>query len=312
LDRARARLGLLILAAALTAAAPRALPIRSAQWLAPEMRLEALVRQPAECARRPEPGPERDLFLIGRAAFRTPMLLGGQAARAGLKCESCHTNGRRNAAFLFPGLSAAPGTADVTASLMSSHRGNGQFDPRPIPDLAYPVKISRDPKSRALEQFIRGLIVEEFDGAEPPPLILDGLGAYVRAIDARYCPAGSSAPLGLSTAIATLREGAMAAATALDRGDGASARLLLSGVRAMLGDINERFAGVGLARQREQLRLEDQTLLGIQHEIDGGAIAEAARDLTLWRARIPDWSEGLASADPRSLYNRRRLAKALR
>ena len=30
------------------------------------------------------------------------------------------------------------GTADVTLSLFSSHRGNGVHDPRPIPDLSAP------------------------------------------------------------------------------------------------------------------------------------------------------------------------------
>ncbi|MGF7473737.1 hypothetical protein WFJ45_23635, partial [Salmonella enterica subsp. enterica serovar Minnesota] len=77
--------------------------------------------------------PLNDSARIGRAAFNSPLLLGGQAARAGLSCASCHRNGRGNPDFHFPGISGAPGTADVTASLLSSHRGDGQFNPKPIP-----------------------------------------------------------------------------------------------------------------------------------------------------------------------------------
>src|SRR4029077_12468694 len=120
----------------LIAAAAAKLPILSGFWLAPAQRLEALSSRPAECAHVPEDAVARQSFEIGRAAFRAPLLIGGQAARAELACESCHSNGHRNTAFFFPGLSNAPGTADVTSSIMSSHRGNGIFDPRPIPDLA--------------------------------------------------------------------------------------------------------------------------------------------------------------------------------
>ena len=120
---------------------------------------------------------ERARIEVGRAAFRTPLLLGGQAARLGLSCESCHANGRGNPAFRFPGLSGAPGTADVTAPLMSARRGDEVFDPRPIPDLAAPGKVARVRGDPALGAFVRGLIVEEFDGREPPPAVLDGLVA---------------------------------------------------------------------------------------------------------------------------------------
>src|SRR5687768_90851 len=71
---------------------------------------------------------------------------------------------RGNPDFLFPGLSGAVGTADVTSSIMSSHRGDGTINPKPIPDLAGPPAeriVSRAAESRALESFIRGLIVEE-------------------------------------------------------------------------------------------------------------------------------------------------------
>ena len=147
MGKCRAWLLLLIPVAALAHAGGTKpdLPIRAAHWLAPEFRERALTEQPPECAEPPSAPDERMAFEIGRAAFRAPLLLGGQAARAGLRCESCHANGRRNPGFDFPGLSGVPGTADVTSSMMSSHRGNDVFDPRPIPDLAAPGKVSRDP-----------------------------------------------------------------------------------------------------------------------------------------------------------------------
>ena len=74
----------------------------------------ALGSVPTECL-KPAPDPATALRIeVGRAAFRTPVLLGGQAARAGVNCETCHRDGRANPDFLFPGISDTPGTVDVT------------------------------------------------------------------------------------------------------------------------------------------------------------------------------------------------------
>ena len=121
----------------------------------------AFATAPAECLRPPRERAAALSVEVGRAAFGTPVLLGGQAARAGLSCESCHRAGRGNPDFQFPGASGAPGTADVTLSLFSSHRGNGVHDPKAIPDLSGPrdrLKVAPGD----LPKFIRGLIVEEF------------------------------------------------------------------------------------------------------------------------------------------------------
>ncbi|NJS15549.1 MAG: hypothetical protein HC788_14335, partial [Sphingopyxis sp.] len=118
----------------------------------------------------------------GEALFNSPSLLGGQAAKGGLSCASCHVNGRGNRHFVMTGVSDAPGTADVTNSFFSPARGNGRFDPVVIPDLALPGKVARDPAAAALEPFIRTLIVEEFSGSEPTPAMLGALAAYVRAV----------------------------------------------------------------------------------------------------------------------------------
>lgn len=189
------------------------LPLSEARWLPPERLYDALSRQPRECLRPAADEAEKQAVLIGRTAFSAPLLLGGQAARAGLSCSSCHRRGRGNPDFTFPGLSGAAGTADVTSSVLSSHRGDGTHNPKPIPDLAdSPRLAAHDRESRALETFIRGLIVEEFDGPQPTPAVLRGLAEYVRAVDPKACPAKGNEPVRLE---AMLSDAGMALTAAL-------------------------------------------------------------------------------------------------
>ncbi|HEX5183677.1 MAG TPA: hypothetical protein VFW19_11075 [Allosphingosinicella sp.] len=262
--RARAHQLSLILAAALlggAAAAPR-VPIREARWLAPSGLFEGLAREPVECFVPPRDPAERRSAAIGRVAFRTPLLLGGQAARAGMSCATCHRDGRSNPLFLFPGLSGAPGTADVTSSLMSSHRGDHVDNPKPIPDLGGPralLKVSRDPADPALARFIHGLITEEFDGPEPSPEVLAGLAAYVRALRPENCR-GTDRPIRLGE-----RLDEVDGAVALARGaTGETRRLLLAAARSTLGAIDERFRLPGLERDRAALRAADGALESIR------------------------------------------------
>jgi hypothetical protein len=186
-----ARLLIIATAALLcSAASPSSLPLRDARWLQSSDIASDLTHQPAECRSKYADATLERSAEIGRIAFRAPLLLGGQAARVGLNCASCHRNGRTNPHFHFPGISGDPGTADVTASLMSSHRGDDIFNPKPIPDLAgdpSKLKVSRDPHKDDLKRFIHGLITQEFDGPEPPPAVLDGLVAYVRSLSPQAC-----------------------------------------------------------------------------------------------------------------------------
>ncbi|WP_380878559.1 hypothetical protein ACFB49_17450 [Sphingomonas sp. DBB INV C78] len=280
-------------------------PLRAAHWLTPEARPRALVERPAECFAAPADTVTRASAEIGRAAFRTPLLLGGQAARVGLTCESCHRAGRGNADFHFPGLSGTPGTADVTSSLMSSHRGNQRFDPKPIPDLAMPGKVSHDPASPALRTFIHGLVVEEFDGTEPPPRVLDGLAAYVRALDIRHC--GQAGPIRLADQLGDLDRARKAADSALHNGDGATARLMIAAMRTALGQIDERYAIHGLERHRNALRAADAQLQRFQRELDSDG---RAPDLDGWMRASHGWVAALRRDEAQSLYNADLLRKA--
>ena len=207
-----------------------------------------LLTQPSICL---DPAGSREDVTIGRALFSAPGLLGGQAQRASVSCASCHTNGRRNPAFFLAGISDMPGTADVSSSFFSLARANTAFDPRPIPDLAMPGKISRDPGSDALKRFVRGLIVEEFSGNEPSQRQLAGLAAYVRAV--RACPGGATEPVTLARDIDLVSVSIQAAQLLLGNHDEEGARIAIGGARFRLGLIDERMIGQRGAALRRQL-----------------------------------------------------------
>jgi hypothetical protein len=292
----------------LLGAASDALPIADARWLAPAGLYESLTREPAECVVSPASEEERRSMEIGRAAFRAPLLLGGQAARAGLSCSTCHRGGRTNPAFLFPGLSGGPGTADVTSSFMSKVRGDGRFNPKPIPDLAAdPPRISRDPAKRDLEHFIHGLIVEEFDGPEPSPAVLAGLAAYVRALNAHACPREPSRPITLAAMLADTDRAVAAALDAANGGDRETYRLLVAAARSTLGRIDQRFDGAELGRSRALLRRAD---LGLERA-RALPLAQAPPALEAWRAWWRTGQEALLRQESRSLFAPERLRERI-
>jgi hypothetical protein len=289
-----------LLLAAAAAGGVRDFPVREARWAVPATRFEVLSREPFECLAMPKRGSTRRSVEIGRIAFRAPLLLGGQAARAGLSCASCHRNGRDNPAFAFPGLSGAPGTADITSSLMSSHRGDRLDNPKPIPDLAGPrdrLKVSRNPAGKSLETFIRGLVVEEFDGPEPDPAVLRGLADYVRALGPQACR-GTSRPIALKERLA-LAEKAVRLAAA-DRGD--TARFLLAAARSMLGAVEERFRLPGLEADRALL---------LQADTELRVIRSGSGDLGAWLKRWPERRRRLLADERQSLFAPTRLREAL-
>jgi hypothetical protein len=307
------------IAAALAAGAALAAPggdapIRTLRWLAPGAdAVTALTRSPAECLTLPADTARRLSVEVGRAAFRTPVVLGGQAARAGIACETCHRSGRTNPDFLFPGVSGAPGTADVTSSLFSTHRGDGIDNPKPIPDLGGPkgrLKIAQAPEAHALEPFIHGLITEEIDGPEPAPAVLQGLADYVRALSPQACPRSPTTPVTLAGLMDDARRALAAAGALVDRGDRPAAATLVAAARARLFLIDERYAGPALAADRERLRAADRGLGEIAELVRSGA-PEARARLSAWRAQSPVLEANLARDEARSLFDRRRLAAAV-
>lgn len=262
-----------------------------------------LSEQPATCM-----AGDDDMIRGGGALFATPTLLGGQAAKAGLSCASCHINGRDNPHFLLAGVSAGPGTADVTNSFFSAARGNALFDPVAIPDLARPGKVSRDPETRALETFIRNLIVEEFGGQEPTPAMLDALAAYVRRI--RPCPGEPRVVRRLDDQLAAIADGAAGARLMARRGDRQGVQLSIAAMRYQLGLVAERYAGSVFARDRAALLAMSRELQSIGEIADP---RETRPALDRWKR---DFDAGLArrlrGAEVRSLYDPKRLDRTLR
>lgn len=245
----------------------------------------------------PRQGSTEPQAIAGRALFNAPMLLGGQAARADISCASCHSNGRRNAHFFLAGISSDPGTADVSSSFFSLARSDGKFDPKPIPDLAFPGKISRDPATGDLERFLRGLIVEEFSGREPSKGAISALAAYVRTIG--DCGATQEQPRRLEDQVSLVRQSVLSAEIMARLGDSESAAVLVAGARNQLGLIDERFAGPELGRERRMLLRASRLL---QPDAQSGATEQA---------HLRDWLAGfdrdvvpvLRRSEARSLYN---------
>ena len=308
--------GLLATLAALGLAAAKASDlsvIHAARWLAPGVDpARALGTHFSECLPRLA-DPEASYSVeIGRAAFRTPLLLGGQASRAGISCESCHQNGRDNPDFHFPGLSGAPGTADVTTSLFSTHLDDGVDNPRPIADLSGPksaLKVSQDASTGALERRAHGGVTEEFDGAEPPAAVIKGLADYMRALSPDACPAQSRLPLraedDLNNAVRAVRVAAMA----LSKSDKPTAILMLEAARSQLGLVNERYDAASVARSRALLAVASADLASNIAAIRAGRSGVDGR-LAAWLAEEPGWSAVVTAQESASLFNPARLAAA--
>lgn len=303
------------LAGALALAAPGDPPLRGMRWAAAGTNpVRAFATTPSECLTH-YGDPARDTAVeVGRAAFRTPLVLGGQAGRAGVACETCHRSGRDNPDFLFPGVSGAPGTADVTSSLFSTHRGNGVFDPKPIPDLSKPkpaLTISQTTASgNALEPFIHGLITEEFDGPEPTSATLAGLAAYVRALDPAACPAN---PRQLVTPVLYMDDARRALRVAQAEAAGqdfATAVVMVASARARLGLIDERFDTPALAPRRLALRVADTRLAAIQATLRAKDLPAAAAAIDAWLQDAVALQADLIVGAPASLFDPARLTAA--
>ncbi len=280
------------------------------RWLASGANLDAAIASaPAECLRPAATEAERRSREIGRAAFRSALVLGGVAARAGVSCDTCHRSGHDNPDFQFQGVSGPPGTADVTNSLFSSHRADGVDNPRPIPNLSGPksaLKIDQAPASASLEPFIRGLIVEEFDGPDPTPATLAGLAAYVRALDPQACPLAARTPVNVSSLIDDARRAVVAAQAAAHEGDAATAVQAVASARGRLGLIDERYADPALIGDRQRLKRADAGLAQIQTALRRGRPVDAL--IGRWIAQAPSLDGALANRQDRSLFSRERLA----
>lgn len=282
-------------------------------WIAPNAdKVRILMESPGECLRGPADDEEAYRVEVGRAAFESPFLFGGEAARGGLSCSSCHRNGHGNDAFFLKGLSAAPGTADVTSSLFSKTREDGVFNPVPIPSLvgvAGKDAFGTRAPAPSLHAFIESAVTQEFQGAPPPKPVLEGLSAYVAHLDPAACPDGVE-PRTARGDMAGVRRALSAAHDAVRRKDFDTADFLLVSAQNALGRIHERYAASDLKPQRAALEALSAKLAAIRpvlSEDANGAAQRIGKSLRTAEALGDD----LHAHRRRSLYDLETLAAAL-
>ena len=251
-----------------------------------------LASQPTTCLTSPE-----DLAVQrGELLFNSPLLLGGQAAKAGLSCASCHRNGRGNPDFVFSGISAAPGTADVTSGLFSKIRADQVFNPVPIPDLTMPEgqRLVDREVDGALEAFLLAQITEEFTGEAPTGPVIEDLAAYIRSLDAATCYATGEEAQTWQDEMKGLR--AAAAYLKTEPIEGTSAYRLA--MRAALGRLHERYP----ASIFEDL---SQELISLGRELSASELPISLN------ARLDELEQALRSGEAQSLYNPEQLTRSL-
>lgn len=273
-----------------------ALLLREQAWTpAGETLTHDLTHSAGEClAFRSEP------IEIGRALFRSPALLGGPAARAGLSCHACHSDGSINTRFLLPELTDRAGHADVTSEWASETRGDGVANPVPIPDLAGSGGRTAFGRGQLpLDGFVRTVIEEEFQGPPPPQQAFEGVLAYLRALQLSECPSGPT-PVTLASAANDVRRALAAALSA----DDATASLLLLSAQDAVGRIVERLPPHRFGGERRRLEV-------LARELGAMRGRDFAGDAPAWRARFDGLVSRLARRERHTYFNAATLGAAL-
>lgn len=129
---------------------------------------------------------ETPLIAVGDMAFDSAFIFGEPARSLGLTCNTCHNKGVTNPQFFIPGLSARPGGMDVSNSFFEPQANNGHFGHLDTPDvrgIRFTAPYGRNGRTASLREFVRNVIVLEFNGQEPDPMLVDGMVAYMNEFD---------------------------------------------------------------------------------------------------------------------------------
>lgn len=275
--------------------------LREQAWTAPgENMAHAMTHHQSECLA------ERTASIeIGRALFRSPVLLGGPAARAGLSCNACHSNGGMNTSFLLPELTDRAGHADVTSEWASRTLGDGLANPIAIPDLAGASGKSAFGRNNTptLAEFTRNVIEQEFQGEPPPAQAFEGVLSYMRVLRLRSCPVEYVSAVTLTTAADDVRRAIAAAREA----DAPTRSLLLLAAQDAMGRIVERLPAQDFARDRRRLEALSRDLGAARAARD----PIAALDTTSWATRFDAAIARIAPREQRSYFNEATLTAAL-
>jgi hypothetical protein len=129
---------------------------------------------------------ETPLIALGDLAFDSSYIFGEPARSLFISCNTCHNKGTTNPNFFIPGISTHKGGLDVSSSFFKPASNNGHFDPLDSPDLRgirFTAPYGRNARFGSLREFVRNVIVNEFNGPEPDPVLLDGMIAYMNEFD---------------------------------------------------------------------------------------------------------------------------------
>lgn len=129
---------------------------------------------------------ETPLIAMGDMAFDSPYIFGEPARSLGLSCNSCHNKGATNPNLFIAGLSDVGGGLDASNNFFAPHANNGHYDPVDVPDLRgirFTAPYGRNGRFTSLREFTRNVIMNEFNGPEPDPVLMDSLIAYMNEFD---------------------------------------------------------------------------------------------------------------------------------
>jgi cytochrome c peroxidase len=135
---------------------------------------------------------ETALIALGDMAFDSAYIYGEPMRSLGMSCNTCHNKSITNPNLFIPGLSVRPGGMDVSNGYFAPHANNGHFDPLDTPDLRgirFTAPYGRNGRFASLREFVRNVIVNEFNGPEPDPMLVDGMIAYMNEFDFLTNPA---------------------------------------------------------------------------------------------------------------------------
>jgi len=254
------------------------------RWANPDADpVQLLSVEPNECLPPVDKNTNFQDIALGRMAFRSPFLLGGQATRRGLTCQACHTQGMSNEHFFITGLSGEPGTADVSNFHFSDELGDEVFNPSPIPSLSDNIRVvDYDPAKPDFEDFVTRLITKEFTGKNPSPAIKGALLTYLRALDDSYCinQTLSGADL-LAYKVKVIEQ--TFGALEQNSYSVATQTFLTAALRIELGRLNSRFPATDAVKSE---------LLGISQHLNsrGGDVTseQITKAAQQWRALAPN------------------------